>query len=123
MKKSIVMSLLLLSFISCNDNNVDKPKNLIERDKMVNILYDISLLESIKSQNINGGISNKNANEYLYKKYKIDSTQLAQSNRYYAADLEEYKKMFEEVKMRLEEQGKKSGAVSSPSISDTPQVQ
>ncbi|MFN3753074.1 DUF4296 domain-containing protein [Flavobacterium sp.] len=125
MKKSILVGLLLLLF-SCNDA-VEKPKNLIAKDKMIDILYDISLLEAIKSQNINGGISNKNANAYLYKKYKIDSIQFAQSNKYYAADVEEYKKMFEEVKSRLEEQTKKAGGNpiegNTPINPDVPQVQ
>ena len=125
MRKCILVG-LLLAFISCNDT-IDKPNNLIEKDKMVDILYDISLLEAIKSQNIKGGISNKNANAYLYKKYKIDSVQFAQSNKYYAADVEEYKKMFEEVKTRLEEQIKKTGGNpnegNTPINSDVPQVQ
>ena len=117
---------LLLAFIGCN-NAIDKPDNLIEKDKMIDILYDVSLLEAIKSQNISGGISNKNANIYLYKKYKIDSVQFAQSNKYYASDIEEYKKMFEEVKSRLEKQTKKIGGNSNEGgatiNSETPQVQ
>jgi hypothetical protein len=106
---------------------VEKPKNLIAKDKMIEILYDISLLEAIKTQNINGGIRNKTANEYLYKKYQVDSVQLAQSNKYYAADVEEYKKMFEEVKKRLETQtnktGGKTGLGNSPTTAETPQIQ
>jgi len=125
MKRFILIG-LLFSFVSCNDT-IDKPKNLIEKDKMVDILYDISLLEAIKSQNISGGIKNKDANAYLYKKYKIDSIQLAQSNKYYAADVDGYKKMFEEVKTRLEEQTKKMGGnpndSSVPPNPETPQVQ
>ncbi len=125
MKRSILIG-LLFSFISCN-NAVEKPKNLIEKDKMIDILYDISLLEAVKSQNIDGGISNKEANAYLYKKYKIDSIQLSKSNKYYAADVDEYKKMFEEVKERLEEQNKKMGSNpndgSIPPTPETPQIQ
>ena len=117
---------LLFTFLSCN-NTIDKPKNLIEKDMMVDILYDISLLEAIKSQNISGGIKNEEANIYLYRKYKIDSVQLAQSNKYYAADVEEYKKMFEEVKTRLEEKTKKMGGnPNEPSVTPiptTPQIQ
>ncbi len=126
MSKRFILIGLLFSFISCS-NAVEKPKNLIEKDKMIDILYDISLLEAIKAQNISGGIKNKEANAYLYKKYKIDSIQLAQSNKYYAADVDEYKKMFEEVKSRLDNQTKKMGTnpndSSVPPIPDTPQVQ
>ncbi len=106
---------------------MEKPEKLIEKDKMVDILYDLSLLEAIKSQNINGGISNESANDYLYKKYKIDSIQLVQNNKYYAADVEEYKKMFEEVKSRLAKQTQEPGAnpapTNGPPNADTPQIQ
>ncbi|MDN3678162.1 DUF4296 domain-containing protein [Flavobacterium paronense] len=134
MKRSILLGFIFL-FFSCNSNSVDKPKNLIEKDKMVAILYDISLLEAIKSQNINGGITAKTGNDYIYKKYKIDSTQFANSNKYYASDIEEYKKMFEKVKeklnaetLKIDNQLKKNGQVVPPNPnstinSDTPQVQ
>jgi len=126
MKKCFAIVCLLFSFISCT-NGIEKPKNLIDKDKMVDVLYDLSLLEAIKTQNVGGGISNKKANEYIYKKYKIDSVQLAQSNKYYASDVEEYKKIFEKVKAKLDEQNKKLGNTTNgqitPSNPDVPQVQ
>lgn len=123
MKRSILIC-LLFSFISCNDT-IEKPKNLIEKDKMIDILYDLSLLEAIKTQNVSGGINNKNANEYIYKKYKVDSIQLAASNKYYAVDVDEYKKMFAEVKSRLQKETQKAGGDkgSIPPTPETPQVQ
>lgn len=131
MKKLLVFGLITL-FFSCN-SSVEKPKNLIGKDKMIDILYDISLLEAIKSQNINGGITSKAASEYIYKKYKIDSMQFVNSNKYYASNIEEYKKMFEEVKERLtKETLKTEGAntnsqqvpsTSIPPNQDVPQVQ
>jgi hypothetical protein len=48
--------------------------------------------------------------QYIYKKYKIDSIQFVQNNKYYASNIEEYKKMFERVKSRLEKENKKVGA-------------
>lgn len=134
MKKVILLVSCVLSFISCN-SSAEKPKNLIAKDKMIEILYDISLLEAVKTQNINGGINSKAGNEYIYKKYKIDSVQLSQSNKYYASDLEEYKNMFEAVKEKLnkkalevEAEAKKNGGTVPPNPnstlnSDTPQVQ
>ena len=133
-KKYIVFGLVVLLF-SCHSSSVEKPSNLIDKDKMVDILYDISLLEAIKTQNISGGISSKMGNDYIYKKYKIDSIQFAKSNKYYASDFEKYKKMFEKVKERLnaetskiDEKMKKSGQQVPPNPnstlnSDTPQVQ
>ena len=134
MKNSFLLGLIVLLF-GCNSSSVEKPKNLIDKDKMVDILYDISLLEAIKTQNINGGITVKMGNDYIYKKYKIDSIQFVKSNKYYASDIEEYKKMFEKVKdklnaetLKIDRKLKKNGQAVQPnpnstSNSDTPQVQ
>ena len=134
MKKSILLGLIIL-VVGCNSNSVEKPKNLIGKDKMIDILYDISLLEAIKTQNINGGIAVKMGNDYIYKKYKIDSIQFVKSNKYYASDIAEYKKMFEKIKERLNAETlkinaelKKKGQAVPPnpnntSNSNTPQVQ
>jgi len=115
----------LLVLISCT-SAIEKPKKLIEKDKMVDILYDIALLEAIKSQNVNGGISSKKANEFLFQKYKIDSLQWEENNKYYAADIEEYKKMYEEVKKRIQDETQKANKASSestlPSNPDEPMV-
>lgn len=107
MRNSLVLICLIFSIVSCNDNTIEKPKNLIEKDKMIDILYDLSLLDAIKTQYIDGGISSQKANEYIYKKYNIDSLQLVQSNKYYASDIIEYKKMFEKVKSKLDEDNNK----------------
>ena len=135
MKRVIVIICLIFSVIGCNTNSIEKPDNLIEKGKMVDILYDMSLLEAIKSQNINGGISTKAGNEYIYKKYKIDSVQYVKSNKYYASNLEEYKKMYEEIKERLNKETKKievdmkgrgAGVPPNPNStknSDVPRVQ
>ncbi len=125
MKKGILISVLLV-VIGCTPT-IEKPKNLISKDKMINVLYDLSLLQAIKTQNISGGLSKNGTNDYIFKKYNIDSIQLAQSNKYYASDMEEYKKIFEAVKAKLEQDTKKNGGtVESQSTAvnpNTPQVQ
>lgn len=135
MRSIVILICCVFSVVGCNNNAIEKPNNLIGKDKMVAILYDISLIEAIKNQNINGGISSKAGTDYIYKKYKIDSLQFVKSNKYYASNIEEYKKMFEEVKDRLtketakiENETKKNGPVVTPTSptptnSDVPQVQ
>lgn len=135
MKRIIIMACCVLLIVGCNNSAIEKPANLIEKDKMVDILYDISLLEAIKNQNINGGVTTKVGNEYIYKKYKIDSAQFAKSNKYYASDIEGYKKIYDEVKSRLtketakvEAEMKKNGqevppTTPAPMNPDVPQVQ
>lgn len=103
MKKILPFLFILSTLLSCKKELVKTPNHLIEKDKMVNIMYDLSVLEAIKIQNPSSLDSFKiNSNEYIFKKYKIDSLQFAQNNIYYAADYKEYKKMFEKVKKRLD---------------------
>lgn len=112
MKKIIVPFLAgLLIFVSCKKELAKEPQHLIEKNKMVDIMYDLSLFGAMRSQNPVLLDSFKSSpNEYIYKKYKIDSVQFAQSNIYYAADFKEYKKMYEQVKSRLEENKKQAEA-------------
>lgn len=103
MNKILPFIVVLILLFSCKKELVKAPDHLIEKDKMVNIMYDLSLLEAIKVQNPSSIDSFKlNSNEYILKKYKIDSLQFAKSNVYYAADYKGYKKMFEEIKTRLD---------------------
>lgn len=102
--KKIVVLVVLLVFVSCKEEVVKKPNRLIEKDVMVNIMYDLSLLEAIKYQSPAILDSNKiSPKQYIYKKYKVDSLQFAQSNVYYASDYEEYKNMFEQMTKRLDQ--------------------
>jgi hypothetical protein len=102
MKKILPFLAFLIIIVGCKKDVVKTPDRIIERDKMVDILYDLSLLAAIKSQNATYFTNyNINQNQYIFNKYKIDSTQFAQNNIYYAADYMEYKKMFGEVKSRL----------------------
>lgn len=124
--KKLFVFLGLMLMISCNDKAVEKPANLIEKEEMINILYDITLLQSAENVNTaklyEQGIK---ANEFIYKKYNIDSVTFAQSNRYYASDPHNYKKMFGEVYHRFElkqqEMDEKTGKATTPS--DAPAIQ
>ncbi len=103
MKKILPFLIALSIFASCKKEVVKTPENLIKKEEMVNIMYDLSILEAMKIQNPASLDTFKiNSNKYIYKKYKIDSVQFAQNNIYYAADYKEYKKMYEEVKARLD---------------------
>ncbi len=109
--KKIVPFLAILTFLGCKDDLVKKPKHLIERAQMVNIMYDLSLLEAVKYQNPAVLDSNQiRPKQFIYKKYKIDSLQLAQNNLYYASDYKAYKIMFDEVVKRVELNKKKAKA-------------
>ena len=105
MRKIVSLFTFIALLISCNKDLVEKPNNLIDKKKMGDILYDMSILEAIKYQSPDTlkayGINPKT---YVYKKYKIDSLQFAKSISYYAADYREYKGMYDVLNNRLKKE-------------------
>jgi hypothetical protein len=108
MRKSIVFLAVLIAFVSCKEEVVKEPDHLIEEGVMVDIMYDLVLFEAVKNNNP-GSLSEYqiNPNQYIYKKYKIDSLQFVQNNKYYASNYVEYKEMYDEIAKRLERNKKK----------------
>ena len=101
MKKYIsLFAVLLFVATSCKEEIIPQPKNLIPKDKMEDIIYDLAILEAARTQN--SSVQNyMKPTEFIKKKYKVDSLTFAKSTQYYAADIKEYKKMYDEVKYRL----------------------
>lgn len=105
MIKQISYIFLFILIASCGGEGkkkVKKPNNLISKEKMVNIIYDMSLISAAK------GVNRKlmeqkgvHPEKYVYEKYGIDSTQFAQSNEYYAFDVDAYEEIYKNVKTKL----------------------
>lgn len=107
MKNFVVILLILLLSVSCKKELVKEPENLIEKEKMVDIIYDLALLDAIKYQQpLSLDSLDSNPKKFIFRKYKVDSLQFAQSNMYYAADFDNYKEMFDEISARLEKEKK-----------------
>lgn len=102
-----LLGLFLMLFLACKQSGVKKPAKLIEEEKMVDILYDLSILDAIISTNPavleDNGID---MHTYIYKKHKIDSLQFVENNTYYASDFKKYKKMYEAVEKRIDDNKK-----------------
>lgn len=102
MKNCIVIILVLFLSVSCKKELVKQPAKLIEKEKMVDIMYDLSLLDAMRYQNpLSLDSVDTNPVKFILQKYKVDSLQFSQSNMYYATDYETYKEMFDEVSKRL----------------------
>lgn len=79
-----------------------KPDNLISKDKMVDILYDVLVLNT--SKGINKSVLEMNGikpENYIYEKYNIDSLQFALSNEYYGFYVEDYESIIDGVEKRV----------------------
>jgi hypothetical protein len=53
------------------------------------------------------------------KKYKINKKQFVASNKYYASDVEEYKKMFDQIREKIDKENKKLTGKSLKSENNT----
>lgn len=128
--KKIALIVTLFVFFGCGNKAVEKPENLIEKEKMVDILYDLAVIQSIEVSKPGTFLQNEiKVNEVIYKKYGIDSVTFAQSNRYYASDAHNYQKLFQKVSEKLnakkeelnKESVEKTGKPIAPS--DAPSIQ
>lgn len=103
--KSIALLLVSIILFSCGKETAEKPKRLLSENEMVEIFYDLSLIQAIKSYQPqaldDNGVDSKN---YIYKKYKIDSLTFSQNNKYYAQDLEQYEKIQQRVTEKIKKQ-------------------
>jgi hypothetical protein len=106
--KRVLNILLVLVLFSCNNNKIirpQKPDNLMSKNKMVAVLYDMSLLNAAKGSNKkileNKGIYPRN---FVFEKHKIDSLQFTESNNYYAFKPKVYEEIYERVRLKLKKE-------------------
>jgi hypothetical protein len=100
MKKLLLIAGFL--FLACDTNSsVPKPDEFLSSEKMENILYDLTLLKAIKtSYNDKEGKALFN-DAYIFRKYNIDSTVLAQNQLYYAQSPKESIALYKRIDQRL----------------------
>ncbi|WP_395077089.1 DUF4296 domain-containing protein [Flavobacterium sp.] len=98
-----ILYLLTFSIVACNSKTeIPKPEKPIEKEVMEKILYDLAVLQALKSYSPEKLSKNSiNSKTYIYQKYKIDSLQFAQNSKYYASDIEAYKIMYQKVSDKL----------------------
>lgn len=103
MKYCALILICLLSFWGCQDvKQPEKPKNLISKEKMVDMLTEAYLANAARSVN-NQAIIDKGIkmDSLIYKNFGVDSLQFAKSNEYYAADINVYMDIFQKVEARI----------------------
>lgn len=94
-------------FLGCADQVVEKPKDLIPKEKMVDILHDLSLLNATRSTlGARMDQTGVEVMEFIYDRYDIDSLQFVKSDLYYASRPMEYQALYTEVDARLDARSK-----------------
>lgn len=101
--KLLILVLLSLLWGCQKVQPVEKPKNLIPEEKMIDILVDMAKIDAAISINKpeyeKRGAPGK---ELLFQKYDIDSAQLVNSNAYYASKFRINQRIYETVVERLQ---------------------
>jgi len=95
MKKFSLILLLTLIFFSCKSNY------RIEEKDFVNLYADLLILKEMYRGNDSGYIK---ARDSVYNVYKVNQFMVNKTLEYYNSDTEKWKRFFEKVVKRLEEQ-------------------
>ena len=118
--KNIVFLFFSLLVLSCSKNPVPKPDNLLDEEVMVDIIFDISVLQATDGSMPNKLFENNiKMDQYIFEKYKIDSLTYRQNQNYYAADTRKYKKIYKKVIERLEEEKIKLDGTNKDSLGNS----
>ncbi len=113
MKKPILYIALILVFAACQDVvQPEKPKNLIAKDEMVEILIETYLDNAARSIDYKTiSASGIKMDSLIYREFNIDSLQFAKSNAFYAADVNIYMEIIQSVEKRLTTMQKKMDSI------------
>ena len=102
MNKYLYILILSIFLGACTSNTIlKKPKNLIPKEQMVDLLTDIFIADGgdhIKNLNLQ---RNVNYFPYVFKKYQIDTTRFKESNYYYTSRIDDYDEILQQVDARL----------------------
>ena len=89
--------LIIFLFIGCSDN---VPDNLISKEKMENIIFDIMILNAASGFDLKIH-NNLLSDELIYKKHNIDSLQFFESELYYSKNPRDHYEIYAKVKIRI----------------------
>ncbi len=109
MKKNLCRLFVFILLISACGKSVEKkPRRLLSRDRMISILVDIHLAESVyqTSHYTNNSMKQYTESDYYYSilhKYKTADSVFEQSLIYYSGKPKEFEKIYSRVLNRLNE--------------------
>jgi len=94
---------VVLFLISCTSNTIfKKPEDLIPKDTMALLIYDLYLVNAAKHVKNKRLEKKVNYMPFLFDKYHIDSLRFQTSNFYYTSKIDDYEELLQGVKKRLE---------------------
>ena len=104
MKKSLISILLLLVILSCGDSE-QEAEGIIEKEKMIELLTDVQLLEAtaVFVKNKQATFELDEAYVWIFDEYGVTEEQFKKSVEYYAYDAKVYEEMYDQVIINISE--------------------
>ncbi len=105
MKKLFSLILGIVMVTSCVEKIIEKPDDLIPREKMTQLLHDLAILNAAKSTN--SAILEEHFDsptQFLFEQYGVDSLQFVKSDLYYASQPLVYEAIYKEVAAKLDKE-------------------
>lgn len=102
MKRFLGAILVIIFFIGCTKK---LPEGIFNEKKMVNILYDIHLVDNYVSSSHSDTLPDLNYYESIYQKYDTDSAGLRKNIQYYSEHPQDLQDIYVEVSKRLRSVG------------------
>ncbi|MFI2741326.1 DUF4296 domain-containing protein [Zhouia sp. PK063] len=104
MKKIRILFIMAVLVFACKESGViERPDDLIEKQKMEDVLYQIAILNAAKSIPLNNLENEKiELAPYVYQQFGIDSLQFAKSSVYYASHPDTDLEIYQNVEKRLQ---------------------
>ncbi len=105
MKNLTPFLIVLVMAASCVEKIVEKPKDLIPREKMTQLLTDMAILNAAKSTN--AALLERHFDsptDFLLEQYGVDSVQFVKSDLFYASQPLVYEAIYKEIADRLDKE-------------------
>lgn len=109
MKKIIAIFFLgLIALVSCDEPALEKPKNLVKKNKMIDMLVDVHLAEATfkHRRHLDSLIIKSSSDNFYYsilEKYQVADSVFEKSFVYYASMPKDFEKMYRQVMNKLNE--------------------
>ena len=99
MRSFLLLLVLFFSLAACQDvKRMEKPDNLIPKEKMVDVLIELALIKGAKTTNRSMFLQlDIGQGKYVWDRFDIDSLQFAESSNYYAENYDQYLEIYLEV--------------------------
>lgn len=118
--RKIITLLVVLSFLSCNKKIIDKPKNLLSKEKMSEIIADLAIYD--QSYSVNPNTNMELTSRFVLQKHKTNGKTYTESYKYYLSDPSDLDDILEDAKEIILKKDSKLNAHIKKTKKDNPNL-